>query len=121
MQIHNDKCFGDPMLAKYLDLPRTPASQVPSRTSQQSYEDPPMQDKHQAMINAKESLYEQRILLNDPDDPTTTWHKLSAEVKAKALLALHLATSIDLFTLYKILSGARAPPVVFMSCLWISC
>jgi hypothetical protein len=79
-----------------------------------------MQEKHEKLIKAKESLYGQGILLNDPEDPATTWHKLSPEVKAKALLVLHEATSIDLFTLYKIVSGAHAPPVVFMSCLWIS-
>jgi hypothetical protein len=66
-----------------------------------------MQGRHEALNNAKEKLYEEGILLNDPDDPNTTWHKLPPAVKAKALLLLHEATSIDLFTLYKIISGAH--------------
>ena len=66
-----------------------------------------MQARHEALNNAKEDLYGQGILLNDPLDPNTTWHKLTPEVKASALLLVHQATGIDVYTLYKILCGAH--------------
>ena len=75
-----------------------------------------MQTRHEALLNAKESLYTEGILLNDPEDPNTTWHKLSPEVKAQVLLVLHKATSIDLWTLYKIISGAHLQ--LFLCPVW---
>ena len=66
-----------------------------------------MQNRHEALNGAKDDLYAQGILLNDPNDPNTTWHKLAPEVKASALLLVHKATGIDVYTLYKILCGAH--------------